>query len=103
MFKCRHTHLYRPTIPSVVIAPYPFPCCVRYPVLAIPRSEIVDTVGAGDSFAGGFLARFVTGSATPDCVAAGAYAANYILRRRCCTIDADQKPDIKLELLRRAD
>jgi len=70
-------------------------------VLPIRRSEIVDTVGAGDSFAGGFLARFVTGADTAACVAAGAYASNYVLRRRCCSIDVDQTPDIDVDRRRR--
>jgi len=70
-------------------------------VVAIERSEVVDTVGAGDSFAGGFLAGFMTGADTAACVAAGAYASNYILRRRCCSIDLDQPPDIQLDRRRR--
>jgi len=75
--------------------------CGRYPVLPIERAEIVDSVGAGDSFAGGFLARFVTGADTAACVAAGNYAANYILHRRCCSIDADQSSDITVDRRRR--
>jgi len=72
-------------------------------VLPIERSEIVDTVGAGDSFAGGFLALFVTGADTPTCIAAGAYASNYILRRRCCSIDLNESPDISIDRRRRLD
>jgi len=70
-------------------------------VLPIQRNEIVDTVGAGDAFAGGFLARFATGSDTADCVAAGLYASNYVLRRRCCSIDLDQPPEIHVDRRRR--
>ena len=70
-------------------------------MLPIERWEIVDTVSAGDSFAGGFLAGFVTGADTDSCVAAGAYAANYILRRRCCSIDVNDKPDIHIDRRRR--
>jgi len=72
-------------------------------VLPIHRAEIVDTVAAGDAFAGGFLAQFVTGADTSTCVAAGAYAANYILRHRCCTIDLDQSPEICVDRRRRLD
>jgi len=75
--------------------------CCRYPVVPIDGSEMVDTVGAGDSYAGGFLAQFVTGADTATCVAAGAYAANYILRRRCCNIDLNHKPDIHIDRRRR--
>lgn len=67
----------------------------------VQKSEIVDTVGAGDAFAGGFLARFVTGSDTASCVAAGAYASSYIVRRRCCSIDIDQLPEINIDRRRR--
>jgi len=70
-------------------------------VLPIERCELVDAVGAGDSFAGGFLAGFVTGASISACVAVGAYASNYNLRRRCCSIDLQQTPDIKLERRRR--
>jgi len=75
----------------------------RYPVLPIDRSQIVDTVGAGDSFAGGFLARFITGAETLACVAAGAYASHYILHRRCCSIDNDLPPDVAVDRRRRLD
>jgi len=70
-------------------------------VLPIQQSQIVDSVGAGDAFAGGFLAEFVTGSDTAQCVAAGAYAAHYILRRRCCSIDETERPDIRIQHRRR--
>jgi len=75
--------------------------CDRYPVLPIDSSDIVDTVGAGDAFAGGFLARFMTGADTAACVAAGAYASNYILRRRCCSIDVNEPPQIDIDHRRR--
>jgi sugar/nucleoside kinase (ribokinase family) len=39
------------------------------------RIEIVDPVGAGDSFDAGFLHKFVRGNELPSCLAAGNVAA----------------------------
>ncbi|EKM61647.1 uncharacterized protein PHACADRAFT_248374 [Phanerochaete carnosa HHB-10118-sp] len=41
------------------------------PVLALSDAEIVDTNGAGDAFAGGFLGAYVAGKALSECVDAG--------------------------------
>jgi adenosine kinase len=37
----------------------------------IPKEQIVDTNGAGDSFVGGFLAAYTKGHSVVDCVKAG--------------------------------
>jgi adenosine kinase len=42
-----------------------------YPVHALSDSEIVDTNGAGDAFAGGFIGAYVTGKSLEECVEAG--------------------------------
>jgi adenosine kinase len=42
-----------------------------YPVNALTDEEIVDTNGAGDAFAGGFLAGLVSGKSLDECVTAG--------------------------------
>ncbi len=42
-----------------------------YPVHALSDAEIVDTNGAGDAFAGGFLGAYVTGKSLQECVEAG--------------------------------
>jgi adenosine kinase len=55
-------------------------------VVPITVAEIVDTNGAGDSFAGGFLAYFVKGAPIEKCVDAGSYAAAAILRERGCSV-----------------
>ncbi|KAL1747656.1 Ribokinase-like protein [Schizophyllum fasciatum] len=48
------------------------PDCPRtFAVPALREEEIVDTNGAGDAFAGGFLAGYVLGKSLEDCVAAG--------------------------------
>ncbi|OJA16888.1 hypothetical protein AZE42_08505 [Rhizopogon vesiculosus] len=42
-----------------------------FKVTPIPSGEIVDTNGAGDAFAGGFLGAFVAGKSLDDCVEVG--------------------------------
>lgn len=42
-----------------------------FAVHALTDSEIVDTNGAGDAFAGGFLGAFVAGKSLDECVDAG--------------------------------
>jgi adenosine kinase len=61
---------------------------VARPVLPIAPDEIVDTNGAGDAFAGGFLAFFVKGATLEKCIDAGSYAAHACLRVRGCSVPA---------------
>lgn len=53
--------------------------CHCPPVL--PTSPIVDTVGAGDAFAAGYLARRLAGDSPEDALAAGAALASRALQR----------------------
>ena len=46
-----------------------------FPVLPIERERICDTNGAGDAFAGGFLAGVVQGESLERCVAMGQWLA----------------------------
>ncbi|XP_038128636.1 adenosine kinase-like isoform X1 [Cyprinodon tularosa] len=62
-----------------------------FPVLDIDQNEIVDTNGAGDSFVGGFLSALVQEQPLEECIRAGHYAANVIIRRVGCTFP--EKPD----------
>jgi adenosine kinase len=55
-------------------------------VIPIDDADIVDTNGAGDSFAGGFLAYFVKGAPLEKCIDAGSYAANANLKTRGCAV-----------------
>lgn len=55
------------------------------PVIALPKEDIVDTNGAGDAFAGGFLAQLVLGKSFEVCVKCGIYAASEIIKRSGCT------------------
>ena len=50
------------------------PSGVRAQVTA-PRVDVVDTTGAGDAFAGGFLSRWITGATPKEALEAGRAAA----------------------------
>ncbi|BBD99309.1 adenosine kinase [Sphingobium amiense] len=52
---------------------------VRYEAPAAPVSQIVDTTGAGDLFASGFLAAHIDGRPVADCLALGAAAAAEVI------------------------
>ncbi|XP_072229153.1 adenosine kinase-like isoform X3 [Leuresthes tenuis] len=62
-----------------------------FPVLDIDQNDIVDTNGAGDAFVGGFLSTLVQEQALEECIRAGHYAANVIIRRVGCTFP--EKPN----------
>jgi len=47
--------------------------------------EIVDTNGAGDSFVGGFLSRYVQNKPLEECIAAAHYCACECIKRCGCT------------------
>jgi len=47
-------------------------------VAVLPKEEIVDLIGSGDAFIGGFLSQYVLQRELAVCVAAGHYA-RYIL------------------------
>lgn len=51
-----------------------------FPVHAISKSEIVDTTGAGDAFAGGFFAGVAKGEKLETCVDMGSWLAALSLR-----------------------
>ncbi|CAL9699372.1 unnamed protein product [Knipowitschia caucasica] len=62
-----------------------------FPVLDIDQNDIVDTNGAGDAFVGGFLSAQVQEQPLEECIRAGHYAANVIIRRVGCTFP--EKPN----------
>uniref|UniRef100_A0A667YE83 Adenosine kinase n=1 Tax=Myripristis murdjan TaxID=586833 RepID=A0A667YE83_9TELE len=64
-----------------------------FPVIEIDPKDIVDTNGAGDAFVGGFLSGLAQEQQLDQCVKAGHYAANVIIRRAGCTFP--EKPDFK--------
>lgn len=51
-----------------------------YPVLAISNDEILDTNGAGDAFAGGFLGALAAGKSIDTCVKTGQWLARESLK-----------------------
>jgi len=52
----------------------------EYPTAGIPGDEIVDTNGAGDAFAGGFMGKLILGGGIEECVRAGQWLAGLCLR-----------------------
>jgi adenosine kinase len=52
----------------------------------VDESSIVDTNGAGDAFAGGFLSQYVRKQPLPQCMHAGHWAASLIIQTRGCEI-----------------
>ena len=52
----------------------------EYPTAKIADEEIVDSNGAGDAFAGGFMGKLVLGGNLESCVKAGQWLAGLCLR-----------------------
>lgn len=52
----------------------------QFDVELVPDSEIVDTNGAGDAFAGGFVSQFALGAPIETCVRMGTLAAREIIK-----------------------
>ncbi|XP_048195052.1 adenosine kinase isoform X1 [Perognathus longimembris pacificus] len=64
-----------------------------FPVLDQDQKEIIDTIGAGDAFVGGFLSQLVSDKPLTECIRAGHYAASVIIRQTGCTFP--EKPDFR--------
>tara|TARA_R110000782_G_scaffold117364_3_gene207635 strand:+ start:62102 stop:63097 length:996 start_codon:yes stop_codon:yes gene_type:complete len=63
----------------------------RHEVYAAPVSEVIDTTGAGDLFAAGFLAAHVEGQDIPACLKLGALAAAEVISHYGARPEADLK------------
>jgi len=48
----------------------------------VDETEIVDTNGAGDAFAGGFLSKFMKDGRLDECMAVGHWAASVLIKQR---------------------
>ncbi|KAL0821449.1 hypothetical protein ABMA28_004922 [Loxostege sticticalis] len=59
------------------------------PVNALSREQIVDTNGAGDAFAGGFLSQMVLGAPYKTAVKCGIYSATHIIQHSGCTFSGE--------------
>uniref|UniRef100_A0A182J1V8 Adenosine kinase n=1 Tax=Anopheles atroparvus TaxID=41427 RepID=A0A182J1V8_ANOAO len=59
----------------------------EFPVQKLAPSEIVDTNGAGDAFAGGFLAQLLQRRSVDTCIECGIWAAREIIQRSGCTFE----------------
>ena len=85
----------------VTSGPLPAACCEydhktqkvtfsgTFPVKNVSPENIVDTNGAGDSFAGGFLSQYIKGKSLDKCMKAGHWAAAVIIQKRGCQIPND--------------
>ena len=87
----------------ITCGPQPAACCEfdfinnkttfkdTFAVHDVPPEKIVDTNGAGDSFAGGFLSQLVKHKDLRKCMDAGHWAASVIIQKRGCEIPVDIK------------
>jgi len=57
----------------------------EYPVIPLTKEQLVDTNGAGDAFAGGFLAEFIRGKTTAEAIKCGNFTASTIIQQNGCT------------------
>ena len=64
---------------------------VRHEVAAVPVSQVIDTTGAGDLFAAGFLTGYLSGRPVSDSLAMGAAAAAEIISHYGARPEADLK------------
>lgn len=67
-------------------------------VAAEPASRVLDTTGAGDLFAGGFMAAMVEGRSLPDCARVGCIAAAEVISHYGARAEADLKAIVKARL-----
>ena len=63
--------------------------CDVFHVKHVSVENIIDTNGAGDSFAGGFLSQYMKGRSLDKCMIAGHWAAAIIIQTRGCQIPVD--------------
>ncbi|CAH1154575.1 unnamed protein product [Phaedon cochleariae] len=59
----------------------------KYPVTKLTQEKLVDTNGAGDAFAGGFLSQYIQGRELDVCIKCGIWAATQIIQRNGCTFE----------------
>ena len=57
------------------------------PCEQIPKEQIVDTNGAGDSFVGAFFASIIQGHSIVEATRAGAHLAGIVIQKSGCTFE----------------
>ena len=67
-------------------------------VAAEPVTRVLDTTGAGDLFAGGFMAAMIEGRSLPDCARVGCIAAADVISHYGARPEADLKALVKARL-----
>ena len=67
-------------------------------VAAEPAARVLDTTGAGDLFAGGFMAAMVEGRSLPDCARVGCIAAAEIISHYGARPEVDLQALVKARL-----
>ena len=70
----------------------------RFEIAAEPIAQVVDTTGAGDLFAAGFLAGHVQGRGIEDCLHMGAIAAAEVISHYGARPEADLKALVAAKL-----
>lgn len=64
----------------------------KFTVEPLEKSKLIDTNGAGDAFAGGFLYGLAKNKDLDFCVYAGTYAARHVIQNSGCTFDFKDLP-----------
>ena len=63
----------------------------EFPTAQIPAEEIVDSNGAGDAFAGGYVGELILGGGLERCIQVGQWLAGLCLRRNGPTYRSPQR------------
>lgn len=58
----------------------------EFPIIKFPETQIVDSNGCGDAYAGAFSAGLLLGKSIEQCCKAGAYAAHEVIKRSGVTL-----------------
>ena len=70
----------------------------RHVIAGEKVAKVVDSTGAGDMFAGGFMAAMVEGRSLPDCARVGCITAAEVISHYGARPEADLKALVKAKL-----